>query len=210
MWRNPLAILLRVANSARLCTIAGVIAEKPKGRCEVVHGSMFGGKTEYLISRLRQEQSRGLTVIAFKHMIDDRYDPDHLVTHREDHFDATRVPEAASILKECGDADVVGIDEGHFFKLELVSVFEELVERGVSVIVAGISHDAWGRPFEPMPQLLALAEYITKTLAICVRCGAPANRSQRLIASEERVVVGAGDVYEARCRDCFDPELHSQ
>ena len=166
---------------------------------------MFGGKTEYLIARLRQERSHGRTVIAFKHMIDDRYDPDHLVTHREDHFDATRVPDAASILEDCGDADVVGIDEGHFFKLELIPVVKELLERGVIVIVAGISHDAWGRPFEPMPQLCALADEEVLRQAPCRVCGQPSPFTQRMTDINTLHMVGGLDDYEPRCAAHFEP-----
>ena len=106
------------------------------------------------------------------------------------------------------ETHVVGIDEAQFYDDGLIDVCQRLIAEGRRVIIAGLDQDYLGRPFEPIPQLLALAEYITKTLAICVQCGAPANHSQRLIASEERVVVGADDMYEARCRDCFSPDSH--
>jgi thymidine kinase len=115
---------------------------------------------------------------------------------------------AAEILTKIDpDTEVVGIDEGQFFDNDLVEVANELAGRGVRVIIAGLDQDYLGKPFEPMPQLLAIAEYITKTLAICMVCGAPANHTQRLIASSERVLVGAQGAYEARCRHCFDPRL---
>jgi thymidine kinase len=166
---------------------------------------MFAGKTEHLIARLRQEQARGETVIAFKHSIDDRYDPDHLVTHRRDHFDALRVPNAAAILEHCADADVVAIDEGHFFKMDLVPVVQELKARGVTVLVAGITHDCWGRDFEPIPQLAALADEEVVRQAPCRVCGKPALFTQRMTAVNALHMVGGLDDYEPRCAEHFIP-----
>ncbi len=180
-------------------------AQRTKGRLEVVHGSMFAGKTEYMIARLRQEQAAGRRVHAFKHAIDDRYDPDHLVTHRGDHFDAVRVKGAGDILHRCDAADVVAIDEGHFFKTALIPVVRELLERGVTVLVAGISHDIWGRDFDPMPQLVAMADKEILEQAPCRVCGEPSPYTQRLSSISDLHMVGGLDEYEPRCAAHFTP-----
>lgn len=166
---------------------------------------MFSGKTEHLIARLRQEQADGKTVIAFKHSIDDRYDPDHLVTHRRDHFDALRVPDAAAILERSAGADVVAIDEGHFFKMALVPVVKELAARGATVLVAGITHDCWGRDFEPIPQLVELADEEVVLQAPCRVCGEPAPFTQRITSINTLHMVGGLDDYEPRCAEHFTP-----
>lgn len=166
---------------------------------------MFAGKTEHVIARLRQEQSRGRTVKAFKHLIDDRYDPDHLVTHRGDHFDALRVSDAAAILNLSEGADLVAIDEGHFFTTGLIPVVRELVKRGVTVIVAGITNDAWGRPFEPMPQLAAIADEEVVLQAPCRVCGSPSPFTQRMVAVNTPHMVGGLDEYQPRCARHFTP-----
>ena len=176
------------------------------GWIEVIAGSMFSGKSEELIRRLRRARIARLKVQVFKPRIDTRYSHDHIVTHSEMRHESGVVSSAAEIIAEVRpDTEVVGIDEGQFFDAELVAVVNELARRGVRVIIAGLDQDYTGKPFEPMPQLLAVAEYITKTHAICVRCGQPANYSQRTFDSEERVAVGAGGMYEARCRRCFVP-----
>ncbi|MBD3367471.1 MAG: thymidine kinase [Candidatus Eisenbacteria bacterium] len=176
------------------------------GWIEVICGSMFSGKSEELIRRLRRAKIARQEVVAFKPSIDDRYDEDDIVSHDERRIESVRIAKASEILARVDDAvEVVGIDEAQFFDGDLVAVCEELADTGRRVIVAGLDQDYLGRPFEPMPQLLAVAEYITKTLAVCMRCGRPANRTQRIIASDERVVVGADEVYEARCRRCFSP-----
>lgn len=166
---------------------------------------MFAGKTECVIARLRQAVADGLTVRAFKHAIDNRYDPDHLVTHRRDSFEALRVPDAASILNQIDGITLVAIDEGHFFKATLVPVVQELISRGVSVIVAGISHDAWGRPFEPMPQLAEMADEVVTLEAPCRVCGKPAPFTQRLTPIDTLHMVGGLADYEPRCAEHFTP-----
>ncbi len=175
------------------------------GRIEVVHGSMFSGKTEYLIARLRQLKAEGCRVIAFKHAIDDRYDPEHLVTHRSDRFDAVRVSQPEAILDQCGDADVVAIDEGQFFKMPLIPVVEKLAARGKIVLIAGITHDAWGRDFEPIPQLVKLADEAIVRQAPCRICGKPAPFTQRMTPVNHPHMIGGLDEYEPRCAAHFTP-----
>ncbi|HEX8723152.1 MAG TPA: thymidine kinase [Pyrinomonadaceae bacterium] len=176
------------------------------GWVEVIAGSMFSGKSEELIRRLRRARIARLKVQVFKPEIDVRFSRDHIVSHSEMRHESDAVRTAAEILELLRpDTEVVGIDEAQFFDNDLVDVVNALAARGVRVIVAGLDQDYTGRPFEPMPQLLAVAEYITKTHAICVRCGQPANYSQRIVEVEGQVVVGASDAYEARCRRCFVP-----
>ena len=175
------------------------------GWIEVVCGCMFSGKTEELIRRARRAEIAKQKVVIFKPRIDNRYSAQHIVSHSEQSLRSTVVNDASEILALSADAQVVGIDEGQFFKANLVEVCETLANRGKRVIVAGLDQDYRGKPFEPMPQLLAVAEYITKTLAICVVCGSPADRTQRKTQSADRVLVGAKDIYEARCRHCYEP-----
>jgi len=180
------------------------------GWIEVIAGSMFSGKSEELIRRLRRAKIARQRVQVFKPHIDTRYSLDHIVSHSEMRHESGVVERAADILEQVeANTDVVGIDEGQFFDNDLVSVANELARRGLRVIIAGLDQDYTGRPFEPMPQLLAIAEFITKTHAICVRCGQPANYSQRIVALAGQVVVGAGESYEARCRRCFVPHADS-
>ncbi len=180
------------------------IVPKDTGWIEVICGSMFSGKTEELIRRLRRAQIARQKVAIFKPVIDDRYSTEHIVSHDEGRLPSLPVSSARQILEQAGDATVIGIDEAQFFGPELVDVCQELADSGKRVIVAGLDQDYMGRPFEPIPQLLAVAEYITKTMAICVKCGNPANRTQRLSHDSARVVVGARDMYEARCRYCHE------
>jgi len=177
------------------------------GWIEVVCGCMFSGKTEELIRRSRRAEIAKQKVAIFKPRIDNRYSAQHIVSHSEQSLTSTVVDDASEILEQSKDAQVVGIDEGQFFKANLVEVCETLANQGKRVIVAGLDQDYRGKPFEPMPQLLAIAEYITKTLAICVVCGNPADRTQRKTHQADRVVVGAKDIYEARCRHCFEPPV---
>ena len=177
------------------------------GSIEVITGSMFSGKSEELIRRVRRAQIARQSVQLFKPRIDSRYSEGEIVSHSEMKMPSQVVERAAEILEgvEPG-TEVVGIDEGQFFDASLVEVADALANRGLRVIVAGLDQDFLGRPFEPMPQLMAIAEYVDKTLAVCMRCGAPANRSQRLTAAADRVVVGGMGQYEARCRRCYHPE----
>ncbi len=176
------------------------------GWIEVIAGSMFSGKSEELIRRLRRAKIARLKVQVFKPEIDVRYSANHIVSHSEMRHESGAVKSARELLAKIeAGTEVVGIDEAQFFDTDLIEVANELARRGLRVIIAGLDQDYTGKPFEPMPQLLAIAEYITKTHAICVRCGQPANYSQRIFESEELVAVGAGNMYEARCRRCFVP-----
>ena len=178
------------------------------GWLEVVTGSMFSGKSEELIRRLRRAQIARQKVQIFKPAVDNRFEEGHITSHSAMRIPSDNVTSSRELLELVDpDTEVVGIDEGQFFDAELPAVCSTLADRGIRVIVAGLDQDYLGKPFEPMPQLLAIAEYITKTLAICMVCGGPANHTQRLVSSRERVLVGAGDSYEARCRHCFDPTL---
>jgi thymidine kinase len=178
------------------------------GWVEVITGSMFSGKSEELIRRLRRAQIAKQKVQIFKPVFDSRHSTSHIVSHSDMRIPSETVKSARELLAAVDpDTDIVGIDEGQFFDAELPAVCNELADRGKRVIVAGLDKDYLGRPFEPMPQLLAIAEYITKTLAICMVCGQPANQTQRLIVSSDRYLLGAQGTYEARCRRCYDPAL---
>jgi len=184
------------------------VRQDSRGWIEVVTGSMFSGKSEELIRRLRRAQIARQKVQIFKPLIDSRFSEDHIVSHSEMRIPSENVKNSDELLARVhDDTEVVGIDEGQFFDANLPAACNTLADRGKRVIVAGLDQDYLGRPFEPMPQLLAIAEYITKTLAICVVCGDPANHTQRLVASNDRVLVGASGLYEARCRRCFEPHL---
>jgi thymidine kinase len=179
-----------------------------QGWIEVITGSMFSGKSEELIRRIRRAQIARQKVQVFKPRVDDRFATDHIISHSDIRLPSENVSTARALLNAVDrDTDVVGIDEGQFFDLELPMICNTLADDGKRVIVAGLDQDYLGKPFEPMPQLLAIAEYITKTLAICVVCGNPANHTQRLVPNSERVLLGAQGMYEARCRQCFDPTL---
>lgn len=182
------------------------LARRSAGWIEVIAGSMFSGKSEELIRRLRRAKIARQKVQVFKPEIDERYSRDHIVSHSEMTHESTNVRTAADIRGNIQpETEVVGIDEAQFFDNELVKVVNDLAEQGMRVIVAGLDQDYTGKPWEPMPQLLAVAEYITKTHAICMKCGQPANYTQRTFESEERVAVGGEGMYEARCRQCFVP-----
>jgi len=176
------------------------------GWVEVIAGSMFSGKSEELIRRLRRAKIARQKVQVFKPELDSRFSENQIVSHSEMRHDSANSRSAAEILEKIDpDTEVVGIDEGQFFDNELVNVANTLARRGVRVIIAGLDQDYTGKPWEPMPQLLAVAEYITKTHAICMKCGQPANYTQRTFDSQERVAVGGEGMYEARCRRCFVP-----
>ncbi len=176
------------------------------GWIEVITGCMFSGKTEELIRRVRRAQYARQPVVVFKPTIDDRYSEDSVGSHSGERLRSFQIHRPAEIPGLVGDAAVVGIDEAQFFDDSLVAICEALANEGRRVVVAGLDMDYLGRPFDPMPQLLAVSEYITKQLAICVVCGNPADRSQRIVRAEQRVLVGETDAYEARCRLHWDPD----
>ncbi len=183
-----------------------VVRQPAQGWIEVIVGSMFSGKSEELIRRLRRAQIARQKVQIFKPALDTRYADDHIVSHSEMRIESCAVPTSRALLERVETAtEVVGVDEGQFFDNELPTICDTLADQGKRVIVAGLDQDYLGKPFEPMPQLLAIAEFITKTHAICMVCGNPASHTQRLVASGDRVLLGAQGLYEARCRRCFDP-----
>jgi len=175
----------------------------PKGQLEVICGSMFSGKTEELIRRLKRALIAKQKVEIFKPAMDKRYDENNVVSHDENIIRSTPVQFAEDILLLAGNCDVVGIDEVQFFDAQIVPVVEKLAKAGTRVIIAGLDMDFEGKPFEPMPQLLAIAEYVTKVHAICMKCGDLASFSYRLSADKNKVMLGEKESYEARCRRCF-------
>ena len=181
------------------------------GWIEVVCGPMFSGKSEELIRRLRRARIARKRVQVFKPVIDDRYSKDEIVSHGDQRMKSDVVTDAKEILKFLDwRTQVVGIDESNFFGPDLVDIAQQLADTGKQVIIAGLDTDYLGRPFVPMPELLCLAESITKTLAICMRCGNPAKHTQRLVESDDLIVVGATGMYEARCRRCFEAGVPKQ
>ena len=174
-----------------------------RGRVEVVCGSMFSGKTEELIRRLRRAQFAKQKVEIFKPAIDVRYSEEEVVSHEGNSILSTPVDSSASILLMGQESDVVGIDEAQFFDEHIVEVCNELASKGIRVIVAGLDLDFKGQPFGPMPQLCAIADEVTKVHAICVRCGALAYVSHRIVAGEKQVMLGENQEYEPLCRECY-------
>ena len=177
--------------------------QRRKGWIEVVCGSMFSGKTEELIRRLKRAKIGKQRVEIFKPAIDKRYDDINVVSHDSNSIISTPVENASSILLLANEVDVVGIDEAQFMDMEIVAVCNQLANKGIRVIVAGLDMDYLGKPFGPMPALMAIAEYITKVHAVCVQCGNLANHSHRIINDEKLVLLGEKDSYEPLCRDCF-------
>jgi thymidine kinase len=176
------------------------------GWIEAITGSMFSGKSEELIRRLRRAEIARQRVQIFKPSVDDRYEEDHIVSHSQMRLRSIPVADGNELMAHVDDrAEVIGIDEAQFFGEEIVDVCIRLANRGKRVIVAGLDLDYRGKPFGPMPQILAVAEYVSKQLAICMVCGAPANYTQRLTESHEQIEIGAQGMYEARCRYCFEP-----
>ncbi len=181
------------------------------GGVEIITGSMFSGKTEELIRRVKRARFARQRVQAFKPQIDDRYDAEKIVSHSASEegsakvLAAVAVGSSASLLERVeADTDIVAIDEAQFFDRDIVEVAQTLADRGVRVIVAGLDQDYLGRPFHPMPELMAIAEEVTKVHAVCMVCGGEASRSQRLIEDRGTVLVGGSESYEARCRACFE------
>lgn len=180
-------------------------SDRSTGWIEVICGSMFSGKTEELIRRLRRARIARQQTEVFKPALDARYSEDEVVSHNKNVISTTPVETASQILLMTSEADVIGIDEAQFFDEELVNVCQQLANDGRRVIVTGLDTDYRAEPFDPIPQLMAVAEHVTKLHAVCVACGAPANHSQRIVPGEDRVLVGATEAYEPRCRQCFEP-----
>lgn len=181
------------------------------GWIEVICGPMFSGKSEELMRRLRRARIARKRVQVFKPVIDSRYSADEIVSHGDIRMKSEVVSGAAEVLRQLDwRTEVVGMDEANFLGADLIEIAGQLADSGKQVIIAGLDTDFLGRPFPPIPELLAHAESITKTLAICMRCGNPAKHTQRLVESEDLIVVGAGGMYEARCRRCFEPGVPKQ
>src|SRR5437588_9295792 len=180
------------------------------GWIEVVCGPMFSGKSEELIRRLRREEIARQRVQIFKPGIDQRFSSDHIVSNSDLKIRSESVQTGAEVMARVDvRTEVIGIDEAQFLGMEIIDTALKLADMGKRIVIAGLDTDYLGRPFHPIPELLAVADEITKTLAICMQCGAPAKHTQRLVASAELVVVGAAGLYEARCRRCFEPVLAS-
>jgi thymidine kinase len=181
------------------------------GWIEAICGPMFSGKTEELIRRLKQSRIAGKQVQVFHPSIDNRFSVSEIVTHANLRMESEPVDSAEDLLhRVVWRTQVIGVDEANFFGQALVPAASRLAEAGKQVMIAGLDLDYLGRPFPPMPDLLALADSISKMTAICTRCGAPAQHTQRLVESEELIFVGAVDSYEARCRRCFEPGIPRQ
>src|SRR5512135_2028352 len=181
------------------------------GWIEVICGPMFSGKSEELIRRLRRAMIARKRVQVFKPALDDRYSLDEIVSHAELRMKSEVIQKAANLLAALDwRTEVIGVDEANFVGPELVGVATQLADSGKQVIISGLDTDYMGRPFPPIPDLLAQAESITKTLAICVRCGNPAKHTQRLRGADDLIAVGGSDLYEARCRRCFEPGIPKQ
>lgn len=178
-----------------------------RGSVEVITGSMFSGKTEELIRRLRRAQFAGLKVEIYKPSLDKRYSETRVVSHDEKSITSTPVDNASAILLYAGDVNVIGIDEAQFFDNSIVDVCNTLADKGIRIVVAGLDMDFMGKPFGPMPALLSIAEYVTKVHAICMRCGNLAQYSYRKSEEEQVVVLGEKDKYEPLCRDCYNKAL---
>ena len=175
------------------------------GWIEVICGSMFSGKTEELIRRIRRAEYAKQKVLVFKPAIDKRYDEINIVSHSNLKAPSIPITAPEEIYDHLQDGImIVAIDEAQFFKSTLVDICNDLADKGYRVIVAGLDQDYRGEPFGCMPQLLAIAEYVTKNLAICMKCGNPANRTQRLVHQSEQILVGSTEAYEARCRNCHE------
>ncbi len=182
------------------------LQKKPiSGWVEVICGSMFSGKTEELIRRLKRAKIAQLQVEIFKPASDTRYHDEDIVSHNQNSIRSTPVHSAVEILLLAGDCDVIGLDEAQFFDESIVEVANILANQGKRVIIAGLDMDFKGLPFGPMPHVMSIAEYVTKVHAVCISCGGVANYSYRTAADQSTVLLGETDTYEARCRACFPP-----
>jgi len=175
-----------------------------RGSIELITGSMFSGKTEELIRRLRRAQFAGLKVEIFKPSLDKRYSDTRVVSHDDKSISSTPVDNASSILLLAEECDVIGVDEAQFFDQSIVEICNKLADNGIRIVVAGLDMDFMGKPFGPMPALLAIAEYVTKIHAICMRCGNLAQYSYRKSSEAQQVLLGGKDIYEPLCRSCYN------
>ena len=187
--------------------LIGQGTQRRGGWIEVICGSMFSGKTEELIRRLNRAMLANQHVEIYKPAVDKRYDKVKIVSHKDSSIHSNPVNFANDILLRAGDCEVVGIDEAQFFDYEIVEVADKLANQGKRVIVAGLDMDFKGRPFKPMDSMMAIAEYITKVHAVCMKCGSVASYSHRRTKSEQTIVLGEKDIYEALCRSCFQEAM---
>ena len=183
---------------------------KKAGSIEVICGSMFSGKTEELIRRMKRAQFAKQKIKIFKPCIDVRYSEDDVVSHDAHSISSTPIDSPAKMFDQLGQVEVIGIDEAQFFDESIVEVVQTLANNGIRVIIAGLDTDFLGKPFGPMPALMAVAEDIQKVHAICVKCGSPANHSHRLSKSNELVVLGETDIYEPLCRHCYNSAIKEE
>ncbi len=181
------------------------LTPKDSGWIEVICGSMFSGKTEELIRRLRRSEIAKMKTMIFKPHIDDRFSTDEIVSHNKSKLNSIPVNNVEDIIELAKEAEVVGLDEAQFFGRTLITVCKTLAAEGKRVVVAGLDTDYRGKPFGPMPQIMCEADYLDKFRAICVKCGNPASYTQRITADSAQVVIGESDIYEARCRNCYTP-----
>ena len=179
------------------------LTPKNSGWIEVICGSMFSGKTEELIRRIRRAEIAKMNTIIFKPNIDNRYSANHIVSHNQSKMESILVEDINEILENSTEMDVIGIDEAQFFSNELIPVCKKLAKDNKRVVVAGLDTDFKGIPFGPMPALMCESDFLDKLRAICVKCGNPASFSQRITKDSKQVLIGETDVYEARCRNCF-------
>jgi len=180
-------------------------APRDSGWIEVICGSMFSGKTEELMRRIRRAQIAKMDTIIFKPKVDDRYSPSHIVSHNQMKLNSEIVETSDEILTISQKAEVIAIDEAQFFDDDIVEICKILAKQKKRVIVAGLDTDYRGEPFGPMPYLMCEADYVDKLRAICVKCGNPATYTQRTSKDSQRVIIGETDIYEARCRNCYEP-----
>lgn len=211
-WGEPFVVSLILAIFAtRMKTMENIHGERRRqGRIEVICGSMFSGKTEELIRRMKRAKFARQRVEIFKPAIDTRYSDEDVVSHDRNSIPSTPIDTSGSLLLLASDIDVVGIDEAQFFDEGLIGVCNQLANNGVRVIIAGLDMDFRGVPFGPMPGLCAIADDVTKVHAICVKCGALAYASHRLVSDSHRVMLGEKEEYEPLCRECYQEALKSE
>ena len=177
---------------------------KGLGWIEVIAGCMFSGKSEELIRRLRRAQIAKKKVLIFKPEIDNRYDEAYVVSHSAQKIKAINIKDSSQIMNHLEDnTEVIGIDEAQFFDDGIINIVQKLADKNIRIIIAGLDQDYLGKPFGPMPQLLAIADDVMKAQAICMKCGNPATKTQRIVENDQQILVGANKLYEARCRNCF-------